>query len=308
MPPTGMQKAPSPENAPRFLFIGAAHLDRIGTTFEEPLAARSNPGRFVDHVGGAALNTARVVAAHGFPCTIMTCLGDDAAGQSVREELARNRIALGAIACDRSASYTSIHAPDGSIVSALADMEGYEAFAAHADFSAVDDLGASDWLFVDANLPETTLRAIVARAKCNIAAAAVSIAKAPRLKAVADKLTILFCNRGEYDALFAEETQSMHPGTCIVSDGENALTIIRDGLQTRVSPATCDAIVDVTGAGDALAGGTLAGLASRWPLRQAAEYGTFCAGETLRVAGAWSDMLIPRFKTHFADFPSQQGQ
>src|ERR1700694_5739705 len=67
------------------LVIGGAGLDAKGRPKESLRAATSNPGRVHFSMGGVARNIAENLARLEVPTVLITALGDDSAGQIVRE-------------------------------------------------------------------------------------------------------------------------------------------------------------------------------------------------------------------------------
>ncbi len=205
-------------------------------------------------------------------------------------------------------SYIALHDPDGGLAAACVD----DRILSEADEKAFDEIfdaipeaveNNAIW-FVDANCPPEILLAVARRAPTGrLAANAVSNAKAPRLKMIADKLRLLFLNRGEAAALLSKPfstgledlaagVQSLGVPEVVLTDGAYGVFIATERERCHLpAPDLDNEIADVTGAGDALAGGTLAALSRGLALEKAVRAGQSAAQLTLQSSGAIADRL-----------------
>jgi sugar/nucleoside kinase (ribokinase family) len=132
-------------------------------------------------------------------------------------------------------------------------------------------------------------------------AIAISPAKVMRLKPVLSGLSVLFMNRREAAALTdlgdaapqQEIVEALRQaglaGGVITAGGALVLGFDRESTFSIATPAP-RGVADVTGAGDALAGATVAGLLGGLPLREATRQGM--AAATLAIE---SFDAVPRF-------------
>ncbi|MFD0918107.1 PfkB family carbohydrate kinase [Pseudahrensia aquimaris] len=271
-----------------FVFFGASHVDRLGWASEPILSGRSTPGRFQERVGGAALNTASLLAACGCHITLHSILGEDAAADMVCEEVARRRVTLLAQSGEQTAQYTAILDHDGDLVAALADMAIYDGFSA-------PEASTSGWSVIDTNLPEQALETIAANAE-QLCALGVSVAKIGKLQKLIANIDLLFANEGEalalaQGAITVEEAlqQLSKQGlkSAVISAGQNPVWMLENGKITRQPVSQFSAIKDVTGAGDALAALTLFELSSGKSLCDAAITGIKASQLILSIDGPY---------------------
>ena len=278
-------------------FVTGAHFDLAGRLDSAPILHVSNPGRFERFAGGAGLNSASAAVALGLAATLAGPVGEDEAGRELRRIAAARGIgdALCPMAGRNTGSYTSIMAPDGEMVIGLADLAIYE--AADADWLAGHcgpALAAADLWFLATNSSEATLADLCARAGDKaVAAATISPAKAVRLIPVLSRLDLIFTNLREARAItsLSEADGPMLAGALsgagvaagTISAADGALTWWDGAERGMLTPPPMEAIADVNGAGDALAGATLAGLAKGLPMAQAAQAGIAAAQLTLSV-------------------------
>ena len=281
--------------ADSFCFITGAHVDMTGRLFAAPVPGASNPGQVTARAGGAGLNSASTAAALGANVVVASPVGDDAQGENLRRTLAARGIgnALAMLEGARTGTYTTIIAPDGSMVIGLADLAIYEAVGAQWFFdhcgAALDD---ADVWFVNANLPAATLSALAARAGGRkLAAATISPAKAPRLAAILAQTSFLFTNVGEARALtglaqaeaprLVEALIAAGARSGTISAGAGPLSWWHNGQTGTLLPPPVKTIIDVNGAGDALAATVLVALTRGHDFKHAARLGIAAAQLTL---------------------------
>ncbi|OWV90748.1 carbohydrate kinase [Rhizobium sp. R635] len=294
----------------KILVLGGAHIDRRGRISGETAPGASNPGTWFEEPGGGGFNAARNLARLGFQVTMISPRGGDATGEMVGEaaDFAGVDDRPFVFLDRKTPSYTAIIEKDGNLVIALADMELYrffvprrlsirwvrEAFAAH------------DFILFDANLPEETISAIVAKARSlakPVAAIAISPAKVVRLKPCIEDIDYLFLNEAEAAALTGGQPEDVGDWppllneigirNAVVTRGRRELVAICEGRAVTLQPPIAETVADVTGAGDSLAAGTLAALMSGLPLAEAVRHGAAAAVLTVQSRHAVNENLTP---------------
>ncbi|KAJ2692992.1 hypothetical protein H4218_006204 [Coemansia sp. IMI 209128] len=113
------------------LVIGGAAIDvtsRIGATrVTETLSATSYPGTVHTSIGGVGQNMARAAHYLGAPTYLVSAVGDDAHGHSIKLDLARIGMDHSYLQfqadCARTAVYNALHKPNGDLLVAVADMD-----------------------------------------------------------------------------------------------------------------------------------------------------------------------------------------
>ena len=294
----------------KILVLGGAHIDRRGRISGETAHGASNPGTWFEEPGGGGFNAARNLARLGFQVTMISPRGGDPIGEMVGEaaDLAGIDDRPFVFLDRKTPSYTAIIEKDGNLVIALADMDLYrffvprrlsirwvrEAFAAH------------DLILFDANLPEETIAAIVAKARSlakTVAAIAISPAKVVRLGPCIGDIDYLFLNEAEAGALTGQQPENaggwppllnaIGIRNAVVTRGRRELIALSGGRAVTLQPPIADTIADVTGAGDSLAAGTLAALLLGLPLEEAVRHGTAAATLTVQSRHAVNENLTP---------------
>jgi len=264
--------------------IGGAHYDRRGQLDAPSIPGTSNPGKMRMDFGGVARNVACNLARLGCGVAMVSRVGADAAGREVCENLAAVGIHTAGVtvsAARPTASYTAILEPGGQLVIGVADMEIYEEMTPAVLQPALPALQECRLWFADANLPAATLAWVLDRAGgIPVAVDAISVAKSRRLVDLLPRISVLFCNREQ--AVVMAGLADPRPSASAAARG-----LMASGARAGVVSAEAHGIAvwehghvqamraaaaqprDVTGGGDALAAGTLYGLANGETLAQA---------------------------------------
>ena len=243
-------------------------------------------------VGGGAFNALRNAVQRGAAGAILSMRGGDTAGDAVARAIAEAGISdLSAVFLDRATpSYTALLDKHGDVVAALADMALYDlAFPKQMRRSKVREaVDAADALLWDANLPATALEKLVPLAAGKpVFAIAISPAKAVRLTGVLPLLTCLFMNPREAAALAGAQTGGADAIVGRLRDAGLAAGVVTQGPGpvlgfdpkgiVAIEPPAPRTIADVTGAGDALAGATIAAMLRGLELAEALREGMAAA-------------------------------
>lgn len=292
--------------SPKILAVGGAHVDRRGRMTAPFVPGASIPGAMSEDVGGGVFNALRGAVRRGAVGLLMSVRGGDAAGEAVAAEIVANNITdLSAVFLDRATpSYTALLDRDGDVVAALADMGLYElAFPKQMRRAKLREaIASADAVLCDANLPETALwRLAEIVGTTPLFAIAISPAKAVRMRPILDRLSCLFMNRREAAVLAGTDVDAdaveiarglMAAGLrrgVVTAGGGAVFAYDAQGLSIIAPPAP-RRVVDVTGAGDALAGATTVALLRGERLDSALRHGIAAAVLAIESASA-----VPQF-------------
>lgn len=275
----------------KLLGIGGAHIDRRGQVTGDYVPAASNPGTMREDIGGGTLNALRSAVQRGSDCSLISVRGGDAAGEAVARAVMQAGIAdLSVTFLDRATpSYTALIDREGELIAGFADMGLYDlAFPKQMRRSMVREaVATSQAVLTDANVPEPGISKLAALTQGRpFFAIGVSPAKVVRLAGVVQQLTCLFTNRREAQALARHlDAGTPDAGTgisgavdtlrrsglraAIITAGGDAITGFDDQGLFHLTPPSPRKVMDVTGAGDALTGATIAALLDGQPLRRA---------------------------------------
>lgn len=308
--------------SPQLLAVGGAHIDRRGQVSGVYVAGASNPGTLSEEVGGVVFNALRNAVQRGIGAALFSVRGGDGAGEAVGRAIAAAGITdLSAVFLDRATpSYTALLDQDGELIAGLADMGLYElAFPKQVGRAKMREaLEAADAVLCDANLPATALTKLLdASADRPVFAIAISPAKALRLAERLSSLSCLFMNGREARALCGlDEAATPHELVAGLRAKELQRGVITAGGgpvagfdatgSFQITPPPPRQVVDVTGAGDALAGATVAALMQGMPLRVALREGMAAAMLTVETKAAVAEASPEAFGQALALVPQPQ--
>ncbi len=277
--------------SPKILALGGAHIDRRGQVSGAYVPAASNPGVMREDVGGVVFNALRSVVKRGVAASLISVRGGDAAADTIASAIDKAGITdLSVVFLDRATpSYTALIDAEGELIVGLADMALYDlAFPKQIRRSKVREaIGAADAILCDANLPTAALERLTALAGGRpVFAIGVSPAKVVRLAPLLGALSLLFMNRREAAALAGADLSDedmigklrqagLEAG--LITAGSAPVLGFDDSGIFEIDPPAPRQVADVTGAGDALTGATVAAMLRGLPLRAALREGMAAA-------------------------------
>lgn len=286
------------------LCIGAANID-IRCAFEKSgVEGTSNPAIISQMVGGAALNTARNVALADINCTFIGLAADDEGGKMIAGALQDAGVSNGLVLLENQTTshYISMLEQDGTLNIAANDMRIHAGLTPALLEPQLNPALMRDAreIFIDTNIPVPTIDWLGNKLQDKrLFATTVSPSKARRLAGVIDRLDVLFTNVAEAAVLFgvsqpqasAAKLAKMLAASPIprgtLSDGKNPLWYWQNGRVTRLKIPFHANIKDVTGAGDALAGGVIAAMHLGARFGDAVLDGIDMAQKVLKVEGPY---------------------
>lgn len=305
---------------PHLLAVGGAHIDRRGRVLGRYVPGVSNPGIVDEEVGGAAFNALRNAVRRGVTASLMSLRGGDTAGEAVQRAIAEAGIAdLSAVFLDRATpSYTALLNHDGELIAGLADMGLYDmAFPKQMGRSKMREaVHGADAILCDANLPGAALSRLLGIAAAKpVFAIAISPAKAARLEDLLAHIACLFMNRREAEQLAGRAGPIQDTvarlwakglGAGIITAGEGPVTGFDKAALFTLAPPKARTIADVTGAGDALAGATVAAMMRGLALGEALREGLAAALLTVENRKAVADFTARAFARALAMVPDPE--
>ncbi|MGH6760222.1 MAG: carbohydrate kinase family protein [Phyllobacterium sp.] len=305
---------------PRLFAIGGAHIDRRGQVSVPYIPGASNPGTMREDAGGGTFNAVRSAGQRGIDIGILSVRGGDPAGETVAKAIeAAGLDDLSITFIDRATpSYTAILDEHGDVVAALADMGLYEnAFDRQLRRRSVRDaVRMADAVFSDANLPANALARLATLCTGKpLYVLAISPAKVSRTESVLSRIGCLFMNRREALTLIGStgEVQSLDLvrtlrgkglRSAMISQGNGPVLGFLDDHIFEVDPPFVQDIVDVTGAGDAMAGATVAALMRGKPFQEAMREGLAGSCLTIQTARAAPSFNTAEFENALALVPN----
>lgn len=298
----------------RVTVVGACHLDRKARAAAPYVDGASNPVTVESCPGGVARNVAENLGRLGTEVALVTCLGADVEGAALLralEELSLD-LALDLRGVSRSESApTAFHLialqPDGEMLVAVADMRVYDEITPALLEALPSSFWAAEAVVADCNLPAETLAFLAdlrQKGGTRLAAIGVSPAKALRLRPHLAACDLLVVNRREAAVLagldpeagtpqeLAEALRAAGAGEVVITLGGDGICLAGAGEVLRLANPE-GRLVDVTGAGDALAAAYLAARLRGRGLERAAREALAAARLTVQTAESVARELTP---------------
>ena len=276
----------------RILCIGGAAIDRFYETAEAPNIGTSNPARGWTSDGGVARNAAEVLVRLGTEAVLASMVGADEAGAGLLMRLKACGIDTALIANSqrRTAEYIGVF-HRGELFAAFADMDIFDDLDGGFCESRLEAAGNITGVFADCNLTAGALAML--RTRCRkvhlpLAVDAVSPAKSQRLGNDLGAIRLLCLNREEAAALAGTDQpdeaiaalRQRGAQAVIVGEGRHGVRAGDEtGVFTMAMPQT--EVINVSGAGDALAAAAFLSCLEGASLRKAVEFGMACAHAAL---------------------------
>lgn len=295
--------SPSPEGP--VIVVGGAGVDLIGRLDGELRTGTSNPARIRTSFGGSARNVAENLARLGRKVTLLTAVGKDQNGEQLLQQAQEAGIDISHVLITSehpTGSYLGVIDPNGVLQFALDDISATNSLTPEYIRSLSDQFREASLVVIDANLQNKTMRAIFSqarKARIPVCADPTSNHLAERLRPFLDKLHFITPNRGEASVLCDQEFENSHPeealevAKCLIGFGVEIvlITLAEFGVVYAASetsghvPALRTAIIDPTGAGDALNATVIHSLLNNFSLDDAVRLGVTAASLTLRYPG-----------------------
>lgn len=247
--------------ARRVTVVGGANTDICGRPSHALVRHDSAPGRVSVTHGGVGRNIACDLARLGVRTRLVTALGDDGFGASVREgclscgvDMSLTRVVPGA----RSSVYLYLSDEKGEMDAAVSDMEVTERLTPEALCGLLGEIDDADAVVLDGNLPAETIAFLCESLSAPIVADPVSTAKAARFAPVLGRLAAIKPNLLEARALTGKDSAEdcveallrSGAGSVFLSLGGGGLLAAR-GEERVLLPCEKAEFVSATGAGDA---------------------------------------------------------
>jgi ribokinase len=247
--------------------LGDVMLDVIVEVPDGIVADDDTPARITFAAGGQAANVATWVSALGGQARVFGPRADTGSGHLIEDALTAHGVEVWGGATGRTAAVVSLLSPHGhSMLSDPGDTRWFE------DVRFGEWLDTADWLFVSgyALLRTRDPQRIVetaAVARAHGTRVAVDLSSAAMVTAFgADRFSML-CKALRPSVVFATDaewatsTQGFGAGgstVLVIKHGRRGASFVIDGIADERQPPA-GSVVDVTGAGDALAAGYLVG-------------------------------------------------
>jgi pseudouridine kinase len=288
------------------IVIGGANADIKAKLAARHIPATSNPGEVSFSPGGVARNIAHNLAVLGVGVGLISAIGNDAAGQMLREVTAGAGVDMSmGVDCDEATgTYVAVLSETGELITAVNAMSILERLTWERVYAHADRLRAAKLVIADCNLSEDVLRGLAKHYGAKLVIEPVSVPKSAKLVSVL-KHSSIFLATPNLDQLKAMTgTDDVEQGSARLLAAGLANIVVHLGSKGSLvngrdvtAPLSSNMIADVTGAGDAAVAGLAFGLLRGYDLKQSARFGQAAAAlkltsRTSTVEGLTASALL----------------
>jgi len=302
----------------RVAVVGAANMDILVHTSMGLAPSDSNPGSILCAPGGVGRNVAENLARLGLASQLFSVVGDDVFGQALlaaTQQAGVNVSAVSVWAGSSSASYLAWHGSDGDMLAAVNDMGLLNKLTPEVLQEKLSELKQAQIMVLDCNLTLPTLAWLLQSPNIPIFVDAVSVVKCEKVRPWLSRLQLLKVNQREASVLSGMQVETTDQARLAASmlhragvkqvvvslGGDGVAWCDADG-QTGHRPAHKVAVVNTSGAGDALLAGLVLCCSEGLPLPQAVQGAMACAEITLASPHANSPHLsVTALRAHLGD-------
>lgn len=278
--------------------VGSINMDQTVTAVKIPLKGETVSGTSLNYVpGGKGANQAVAMARLGAQVEMFGCVGDDANGSALIENLSANGVKTDNI-------FKISGVPTGLAIITVGDNDNTIVVIGGANNcvdckyidSIKDELLKSDYVVLQHEIPTETVEYVLDICDKYGIKTVLNPAPARKLnREVWQKATWLTPNVHEAKVIFGENVSvedalKMCSGKIVITLGENGAVMSKsDGSIVRV-PARKTDVVDTTGAGDTLNGAFCVMLAENKIPEYALDFANIAASLSVEKLGAQSGM------------------
>jgi len=300
--------------------IGGANIDLRGRPAGEVLERyTSNPGKINVGSGGVGRNIAHNLALLSVPVTLLSAVGDDGEGIRILEETGKAGVKMEQMIISGehpTGIYLAVLDEKGEMEVAVSDMRILEEVTVDYLRSKAYLIKESKIVVVDTNIPEESIGYVVElcnKVKVPVLIEPVSVEKARKLRKVLDRsgrwiIDYITPSEDELESILGEEIGDDRDIDLVKAAEElrrkgakNVIVTLRErGIYVSCGGADegrtvyCNKfmapyrgeVVDVTGAGDALAAGLVYGIYKGYSMEVAARFGLGAAALTISTKEA----------------------
>ena len=278
--------------------IGGANMDIVAQTGTPLMASDSTPGEIRCAPGGVARNVAENLARLGEQVQLVSVAGDDPFGHILLDatrDAGVDITAFRVLPSRRSSTYLSVHGLDGDMAVAVNDMGILDSITPDYLRSLQAPLQAASCWALDCNLSSDALQWLFGNAsQMPVFVDGVSAAKCTKLIPWLPRIHTLKVNGLEAQTLSGLPAQSVHEAQLaaralhqtgvrrvVISLGAKGTCWCDSNGQVGHRAARKVAVVNTSGAGDALLAGLVHSHLGAMPLPESVELAMACAELTL---------------------------
>lgn len=280
----------------KILVIGSLSTDFVVTTNQKPGQGETVFGEsFATAYGGKGANQAVAAARLDIQTSMIGCVGDDVFGEKIRENLAKNQIAIENVEpvthfSSGSAHITLFEGDNSIIVVPAANNQ----LTPEKIEKLTEIITAADLVIIQNEIPQETNLKIIEI--CQAAQIKIIYNPAPARELPAqwlEKIDYLTPNEHEFEIIFPQQKLSAvlkkYPNKLIVTLGTKG-AIFFDGEKEVLVPAFSTQAADTTGAGDTFNGALATAILKNLELEAALKFANLAASISVQKFGAQGGM------------------
>ncbi|MBD7938546.1 MULTISPECIES: carbohydrate kinase [Cytobacillus] len=304
------------------LCVGAANIDRKLHADDRLDEGTSNPVKTEQTGGGVARNIAENLARLEMSVSLLAAIGEDHEGMWLLDRLKPLVDTTPSIIIPtcRTGTYTAVLDKEGEMKIALSDMGINDILDVEIIESRWRYFTSASMVVLDTNFPNVILTRVIEKCKQFNTPLSITTVSTSKIKRLPDQLlgvSFLIANKDEASLLSGVKLTSegdyfkacemiLAKGVqrVVITRGENGLVFAtQDGEAGAIMPPYVH-VVDVTGAGDALAAGIIYAHQKGMHIEDACKIGMICASVTLTSKETVHPQLNPKrlqqaFKEYF---------
>jgi ribokinase len=281
------------------LVVGSINMDLVVRANHFPAPGETIQGsELATYPGGKGANQAVAAARQGIPTAILGCVGQDAHGDQLIQNLRQNHVDTALVRRDEAATGSAIIIVDSQGQNSIVVSPGANGKLGAEDVQAVSDTRPK-MLILQLEIPLESILRASALAKAQDTQVLLNPAPArPLPDALLSETDYLLPNEGELSQLSGRSVHDLASAesaarvlldrgakTIIVTLGPSGSLIVTQEAASHI-PAYEVQVVDTTAAGDAFIGGFAAARLRGLSLEEAAAYGNACGALAASKPGA----------------------
>ena len=282
--------------------IGAALMDESYSCYKMPIRGTSNPADFYRSIGGVACNIAHHLALLQHPVELITCFGNDADGEWLKEKCRMSGIGIthSVESIYDTGRYMALLSPSGELFAGAMSGHFDEEITPSFLLNKISLLKKAALIQLDCNLSAESLNWLLdfcRQENIPCVMEPVSTPKAERLKHVNLQNVLLLTPNSDELAAISGTTSEQNTELLIqnilqrgvqylwIRKGKNGSGIYSKDIRIEI-PALKVEVTDITGAGDAAMAGWIHAWLNGKDLADCVRYGHSLATIILQVKGA----------------------
>ena len=293
------------------IIIGGSNVDIKGRAKGVLIPHTSNPGIIEMSVGGVARNIAENLGKLKVQTYLLTAIGDDEYGHLIKKRTEESGVNMDHVILTkelRSSIFMAVVNKKGDLETAISDMAILSLISPEYIKSKEELFKDAAMVVIDVSIPKESIETVIEvcqKYEIPLCAEPVSVSKSEYIKDCLDKIDIVTPNKDEAEVLIGNSIDNMNDviqaGEILLAKGIKmaVITLGPEGVYLATSkhnefiPSVATVVVDAIGAGDALVGGTIFGLAKGDGPVAAIGSGVAAATITLMSRDAVSPELSP---------------